>query len=112
MEFSNLAVFFSVEVTACEKVEGSKYLLANFNLKYEVLLNKNTENEVEILYYERPTELKFEKNLAEGNHCLQTQYMCNTANPYYNFFGDSLVRILNGSCKFRQVFGDPTPQKI
>ena len=78
----------------------------SLHLKDEVLLNKNTENEVEILYYERPTELKFEKNLAEGNHCLQTQYMCNTANPYYNYFGDSVVRVLKLSCRFRQVL-DP-----
>ena len=110
LQFSNCDVFFSAEITDCERVEdgelGRKYFLAKFKLKFEVVLDKNTEKEDMILLFQRPTELKFERILAEdiNNNCLHTHYLCNTANPYYNFFGDSIVRILNRSCRFRHVF--------
>ena len=86
-------------------IREANKLLAKFNLKYEAILNKNTENEVVILYHERPAELKFcaERKLAEGNNCLQNQYMCNTANPYYNFFGDFVVRVMKASNKLLDI---------
>jgi hypothetical protein len=96
IEYKNLSIFLNIElVDIIDK--GENELLLIFNIKYSAIIDKDTKNESEVLYFEKLTSLRVETFVSAENdrgYSLQSKYRCISGNPYYKFFGDFVIDIV------------------